>query len=94
MSTHVSTSPEDAIAPNRTVEPEFEIRRNNVRALVFRQSTECSRQFTVAVLRENAPFRLFPSELPDYAFTLADLDDLTLVINVAKHWLQSRGAVA
>ena len=83
MSTHVSTSPEDAIAPNRTV-----------RALVFRQSTECSRQFTVAVLRENAPFQLFPSELPDYAFTLADLDDLTLVINVAKHWLQSRGAVA
>jgi hypothetical protein len=91
---HVSTSSQNASSQNRTAEPEFEIRRNNVRALVFRQTTEYSRQFTVAVLRENAPFQIFPSELPDYAFSLADLDDLNLVIDVAKHWLQGRGARA
>ena len=93
-SNNVQTAPEKGSLPNRTAEPELEIRRSNVRGVVFRQTTEYSRQFTVAVLRENAPFQLFPSELPDYAFSLAELDDLSLVIEVAKYWLQSRGASA
>jgi hypothetical protein len=91
---HVHSSTPQAVESNRTVEPEFEIRRNNVRALIFRQTTEHSRKFTVALLRENAPFQIFPSELPDYAFSLTELDDLNFVIDVAKHWLQGRGARA
>jgi hypothetical protein len=75
---------------NRFVEPEFELRRRNVRAIVFRQSTEFSGSLAVAVLRQDAPYQLFPCELSDYAFSLADLNDLSDVLDVARTWLEAQ----
>lgn len=77
---------------NRFVEPEFELRRRNVRAIVFRQTTEFSGTLAVAVLRQDAPYQLFPCELSDYAFSLADLNDLSDVLDVAKTWLEAQAS--
>jgi hypothetical protein len=80
----------NGLQQNRIVEPEFELRRRNVRAIVFRQSTELNGSFAVAVLRQDTPYQIFPCEICDYAFSLADLNDLVSLLEVAKTWLESQ----
>jgi hypothetical protein len=84
--------PANGSQKNRIVEPEFEVRRRNVRALVFRQTTEFSGTLAVAFLRHDTPYQLFPCELSDHAFTLAELNDLSQVLEVAKTCLEAQAS--
>ena len=69
-------------------EPELEVKCRNVRAIVFRSASEEAASYRVALLRHDAPFQLFPSELADYAFSLAELRDLRLVLDAAEAWIE------
>ena len=83
---HGAAYPASALPP--AAEQELEIRRGNVRAIIFLGAAQDVRTYRVALLRHDAPFQLFPSELADYAFSLADLMHLRVVLDAAQAWIE------
>jgi hypothetical protein len=76
---------------NRLIEPECEITRRNVKAVVIRQTTDYVGELAVAILRRDVPIGLFAAELSDVSFPIADLPDVLFVLEMTKSCVERIG---